>query len=88
MASRRRMLDAAARTRAGRAKGTVVLAALATFGIAYGLTRASHPSHAKHALSRLDAPGGFVRQLQQDEQLQGGVVAAPQAPPEAQTTTS
>jgi hypothetical protein len=88
MSSRRRLLDPAARIRAGRAKGVVALAAVAAFGVAFGLTRTSHPSHAKHGLKRLDAPGRFVRQLQEDAQLRGGIVAAPQAPPEAQTAAS
>jgi hypothetical protein len=88
MSSRRRLLDAGARARAGRAKGIVVAGAVLAFAIAFGATRASHPSHTKHGLKRLDAPGDFVQQLQQDAQLQGGVVAAPQAPPEAQTAAS
>jgi len=88
MSSRRSLLDPASRARAGRAKGAVVLVAVAAFGIAFGLTRTSHPSHTKHGLKRLDAPGRFVQQLQQDAQLQGGIVAAPQAPPEAQTAAS
>ena len=58
------------------------------FAIAFGVTRASHPSHTKHGLKQLNPPQDFVQQLQQDQQLQGGVVAAPQATPEAQTAAS
>ena len=88
MSSRRRLLEPATRARAGRAKGVVLAGALVVFAAAFGITRASHPSHAKHSLKRLDAPQDFVQQLQQDQQLRGGVVAAPQAPPEAQTAAS
>ena len=88
MSSRRRLLDAPARARAGRAKAVLLLAAAGSFALAFGLTRTSHPSHAKHRLQQLDAPSGFVQQLQQDERLRGGIVAAPQAPPEAQTAVS
>lgn len=66
----------------------LVAGAIAAFAVAFGMTKVSHPSHAKHGLKRLDAPRGFVQQLQQDAQLQGGVVAAPEAPPEAQTAAS
>ena len=88
MSSRRRLLEPATRARAGRAKGIVLAGALVVFAAAFGITRASHPSHTKHGLERLDAPRDFVRQVQQDARLQGGVVAAPQAPPEAQTAAS
>jgi hypothetical protein len=88
MSGRRALLDPASRMRASRAKTTVVVGALAAFAAAYGLTRASHPSHAKHRLQELQPPNAFVQQLQQDAQLQGGIVAAPQAPPEAQTAAS
>jgi len=88
MSSRRRLLDDAARARAGRAKLFVLLGGAAVFAAGFGLTKASHPSHAKHRLQRLDPPTGFVQQLRQDQQLRGGLVAAPQAPPQAQTSAS
>ena len=88
MASRRRLLGDAERMRAGRAKAAVLVGGAAVFAAAFGLTRASQPSHPKHPLKKLTPPGAFVRQLQSDQQLQGGFVAAPQAPPEAQTSAS
>lgn len=87
MSSRRRLLDAATQARAGRARALVLTGGIAIFAIAFGLTKASHPSHAKHPLTRLDPPRSFVNQLQADE-LRGGVVTAPEAPPEAQTAQS
>lgn len=69
------------------AKRLLVVCGVAVFGAAFVATKASHPSHAKHGLTRLDAPSGFVSQLQ-DDSLRGGVVAAPQAPPQAETAVS
>ena len=88
ISSRRRLLDPGTRERVLNAKRVVVFGCAAAFGVAFGLTKASHPSHPKHPLRQLDAPAAFVRQLQNDEQLRGGVIAAPQAPPEAQTAAS
>ena len=88
MSGRRQLLDAATRMRTGRAKSAVVVTALAAFGVAYGLTRVSHPSHTKHSLKALAPPSRFVQQLRRDERLRGGFVAPPQAPPEAQTAAS
>jgi hypothetical protein len=87
ISSRRALLDPGARERVGRAKLVVALGCIAGFAAAFGLTKASHPSHTKHPLKRLDAPGGFVKQIQ-ESQLRGGVISAPQAPPEAQTSVS
>jgi hypothetical protein len=87
ISSRRALLDPSTRARIAGAKRVVAAGCLVAFGAAFVLTKASHPSHAKHRLERLDAPNSFVRQLQQDA-LRGGVVAAPQAPPEAQTAVS
>jgi hypothetical protein len=87
ISSRRALLDPSARARVAGAKRVVAAGCLVAFGAAFVLTKASHPSHAKHALKRLDAPNAFVRQLQHDA-LRGGVVAAPQAPPEAETAVS
>jgi hypothetical protein len=87
ISSRRALLDPSARRRVRGAKRLVAAGCVVAFGAAFVLTKTSHPSHAKHPLERLDAPGAFVRQLQ-DDALRGGVVAAPQAPPEAQTAVS
>jgi hypothetical protein len=81
------MATALSSRRVAFAKRAVLGVCAVGFAAAFVLTKASHPSHAKHHLSRLDAPQGFVKQLQ-DGQLQGGVIAPPQAPPEAQTATS
>jgi hypothetical protein len=81
------LLDPGTRGRVATVKRVVAFGCVAAFAVAFGATKASHPSHAKHRLTRLDAPTGFVRQLR-DDQLQGGVVAAPEAPPEAQTAVS
>jgi hypothetical protein len=88
MSERRGLLDPATRARAGRAKVLVLLGAAGVFALGVGVTKASHSSHTKHHLQRLDPPQAFVQQLQSDQGLQGGIVAAPQAPPEAQTAAS
>ena len=87
ISSRRALLDPSTRTRIAGAKRLVVVGCVIGFGAAFALTKTSHPSHAKHPLKRLNAPDAFVRQLQ-DDSLRGGVVAAPQAPPEAETAVS
>ena len=87
ISSRRALLDPSARARVVTAKRAVLVGCLAAFAGAFVATKVSHPSHAKHALLRLDAPSKFVQQLQ-DDQLRGGVIAAPEAPPEAQTAVS
>jgi hypothetical protein len=87
ISTRRRLLDPPTRARVAGAKRLVAAGCLLAFGATFVLTKASHPSHAKHQLTRLDPPDAFVRQLR-DDALRGGVVAAPQAPPEAQTATS
>jgi hypothetical protein len=87
ISSRRALLDPRARARVVTAKRAVTFGCVAAFAAAFAATKISHPSHAKHALTRLDAPQSFVKQLQ-DDQLRGGVIAAPQAPPEAQTAAS
>ena len=87
ISSRRALLDPATRARIGRAKGLVAACGVVAFGAVFVLTKASHPSHAKHALTRLEAPDAFVKQLR-DDALRGGVVAPPQAPPQAATAVS
>lgn len=87
ISSRRALLDPGTRTRVVTAKRAVAFGCIAAFAVAFGATKVSHPSHAKHRLKQLNAPTTFVQQVQQS-QLQGGVVAAPQAPPEAQTAVS
>jgi hypothetical protein len=84
---RRALLDPGARDRVRWAKTIVVGGCAVGFAAAFVLTKASHPSHAKHPLTQLSPPASFVNQIR-DDQLRGGVVAAPQAPPEAQTATS
>ena len=87
LSRRRALLDPASRQRVRLAKSVLIGGCAAAFGLAFVLTKASHPSHAKHRLTRLEPPASFVQQIR-DDQLRGGVVAAPQAPPEAQTATS
>jgi hypothetical protein len=87
VASRRALLDAPTRARIVSVKRVVVVGCAAAFAAAFAATKLSHPSHAKHRLERLDAPASFVSQLR-DDQLRGGVIAAPEAPPEAQTASS
>ena len=87
LSMRRTLLDPASRARVSTAKVAVLGVCAAGFAAAFFVTKTSHPSHAKHPLTRLYPPSAFVQQIQ-DDQLRGGVVAAPQAPPEAQTATS
>jgi hypothetical protein len=87
ISSRRALLDPGTRGRVASVKRLVAVGCVATFAVAFGLTKLSHPSHAKHALHRLDPPDTFVRQIQ-DQQLRGGVIAPPSAPPAAQTAAS
>jgi hypothetical protein len=87
ISSRRALLDPSSRNRAIAAKRFVALGCVVAFGAAFVLTRSSHPSHAKHPLERLNAPDAFVSQLR-DDALRGGVVAPPQAPPQAETAVS
>lgn len=87
IARRRALLEPAARGRVMAAKRTVLAVGAVAFAAAFALTKTSHPSHAKHPLTRLDPPSSFVNQIK-DDQLRSGVIAAPQAPPEAQTSTS
>lgn len=87
ISTRRALLDPGARARVAGAKRLVAVGCIAAFGAAFALTRVSHPSHAKHPLTQLSAPDGFISQLS-DNQLRGGVVAPAQAPPEAQTAGS
>lgn len=88
ISSRRALLDAQTRSRIADAKRLVAFGCIAVFGAAFVLTKVSHPSHAKHRLQQLSAPDGFVKQLRDDAQLRGGVIAPAQAPPEAQTAAS
>jgi hypothetical protein len=81
------LLDPPTRSRVVGLKRVVAVGCIAAFAAAFAATKLSHPSHAKHPLKRLDAPSSFVQQLH-DDQLRGGVIAAPEAPPEAQTSTS
>ena len=87
LSRRRALLDPAARGRVRLVKSLVIGGCAVGFAAAFALTKTSHPSHAKHPLTRLEAPASFVNEIQ-DDQLRSGVVAAPEAPPEAQTATS
>ncbi|HSD78240.1 MAG TPA: hypothetical protein VLA98_12585 [Solirubrobacteraceae bacterium] len=71
------------------ARGKVVLAAagIVAFAGAFGLARRSHASHPKRPAGALAAPGRFVGIVRRNE-LQAGIVAPAQAPPEAQTSVS
>jgi hypothetical protein len=84
----RRLLDPAARGRTGRAKAAVLVGGAALFAGGFALARASHPSQEKHPVKPLEAPAGFVRQVEQHGQLSGGVIAPSNAPPVAQTAAS
>ncbi len=76
-----------ARRRAGRAKVLVTIACGVGFAAAFGLSRASYASHAKHRAVPLAAPRSFVDTVHRD-MLQGGTVAPPAAPPVTQTAES
>jgi hypothetical protein len=87
LSSRRALLDPPTRARVASAKRVIAVGCVAVFATAFAATKLSHPSHTKHHLEQLNAPASFVQQLN-DSQLQGGVIAAPEAPPEAQTAVS
>lgn len=87
LSRRRALLDAGSRARVVTAKQVVIGLCAGGFVAAFIATKAAHPSHTKHQLTRLDPPQSFVQQIQ-DNSLRGGVIAAPEAPPEAQTATS
>jgi hypothetical protein len=78
---------AAARRRAGAAKGLIGVVAALVFGAAAVFARQSYPGHPKGTAAPLGAPRRFVDVVRQD-QLQGGVVGPPQAPPGASTSVS
>ena len=87
ISSRRALLDERTQGRVAGAKRLVFVSCIALFAAAFGATKLSHPSHTKHRLQRLEAPTSFTQQLQ-DDALRGGVIAPPEAPPEAQTAAS
>jgi hypothetical protein len=76
-----------ARRRAGRAKLAVAVGGGLAFLAAFGLSRSSYASHAKHHPRPLAAPGAFVDVVRRNL-LQAGAVAPPTAPPVAETSTS
>jgi hypothetical protein len=78
---------AAARRRAGVAKGVFGLAAAITFGTVALVARQSYPGHPKSPAVPLGAPPQFVQVVRQNL-LQAGVVAPAQAPPGASTSVS
>ena len=73
--------------RARRAKVVVTAGGIGLFGVALVLARASYASHAKHPPSALTPPQSFVDTVR-NNQLEAGIVAPPQAPPEVQSATS
>jgi hypothetical protein len=78
---------AAARRRAYTAKVLLAAGGLALFGTSMALARANHAGHVRHGVRPLQAPPMFVSAVHRD-QLQGGIVAPPQAPPSAVTAVS
>jgi hypothetical protein len=74
-----------ARRRADRAKVLVVVLAALIFTAGLGLARRTYASHPKHHGPPLAAPARFEAIVQNDTV---GVVAPPQAPESAQTSTS
>jgi hypothetical protein len=78
---------AAARRRADAAKVLLAACGLALFGTSMALARANQAGHVRHAVRPLQAPRTFVAAVRSD-QLEGGIVAPPQAPPSAVTAVS
>ena len=77
----------AARRRAQAAKVLLAASGIALFGASMALARANHVGHVRHGVRPLQAPPRFVSAVRGD-QLQGGIVAPPQAPPSAVTAVS
>lgn len=78
---------AAAWRRAHAAKVGLAVLAAATFVAGIDLVRAHRPSHRRSAPKPLAPPKHFTAVVQHDL-LQGGVVAPPEAPPQAVTALS
>jgi hypothetical protein len=76
-----------ARRRAGRAKLVVAVGGGIAFAAAFGLSRSSYASHAKHRPRPLAAPTAFVGVVRRNL-LAAGRVAPPTAPPVAETSSS
>lgn len=76
-----------ARRRAQAAKGAVVAVGAVGFGAAMILARSTYTAHAKAPPRSLAAPPRFVRIVRQN-QLEAGIVAPAQAPPDAATSVS
>lgn len=78
----------AARERAAAARRGVAVVAIASFGVAVVLVRASHPGvSTRSSSSGLKAPSAFVAQIQ-GTTLGGGSIASAAGPPVAATSTS
>ena len=73
--------------RAARTKLLLAGAGALVFAGTASLARRSYASHPKGHPRALAAPTAFERSVRRDL-LRGGVVAPPQAPPEAQTSAS
>ncbi len=76
-----------ARRRARFAKAVLCTGGAAVFAGAMLLARTSFPGHAKAPTTPLNAPPKFVKIVRKNL-LQAGIVAAPQAPPDATTSVS
>jgi hypothetical protein len=77
----------AARRRAQAAKVLLAASGIALFGASMALARANQVGHVRHGVRPLQPPRRFVSAVRGD-QLQGGIVAPPQAPPSAVTASS
>ena len=69
------------------AKAVLAGSGIIAFGAVLALSRGSHASHTKHHPRALAAPSTFVEAVRSDL-LRGGIVAPPEAPPQAETSTS
>jgi hypothetical protein len=78
---------AAGRRRAYRAKIVLAASGALVFAASMALARANQVGHVRHSVQQLTAPRSFQAAVRSGR-LQGGVVAAPQAPPSAVTGSS
>jgi hypothetical protein len=78
---------AGARRRARAAKVMLAASGALLFAASMALARANQVGHVRHGIRPLEAPRSF-RSAVRSDQLQGGIVAPPQAPPSAVTASS
>jgi hypothetical protein len=76
-----------ARRRASLAKAALAAAGACVFVAAAALARVAYPGHAKRPARPLSAPKRFVAIVRQN-QLQAGILAPAQAPPEVTSAPS